>query len=266
MKKEFCIDQLHVSACDTRVEMAENAALRAGEEIISMLQSKKTVNIIFAAAPSQDEFLEALTRQPGIDWQRINAFHMDEYIGLPGDAPQSFGNYLNERIFKKVPFRSVNLIKGYRTDPEEECTRYGCLLQAFPPDIVFMGIGENGHIAFNDPHVALFNDPEPVKIVGLDLVSREQQVHDGCFKELSQVPEQAITLTIPTLLSTDRIFCIVPGKTKAKAAFNAVTQSIVEEFPSTILRRHPSAELFLDADSAGLITADFYKNHAYGNK
>jgi glucosamine-6-phosphate deaminase len=252
MKKEFCIDLLHVSICDTRMEMAEHAALKAGKAIISMLQSKSNLNIIFAAAPSQDEFLNALICQPGIDWEKINAFHMDEYIGLPGEAPQAFGNYLNRRIFKKVPFGSVNLINGQRP-PEKECSRYTRLLQEYPADIVFMGIGENGHIAFNDPHVALFEDPELVKIVDLDLVSRIQQVHDGCFNDLDRVPRQALTLTIPALLSAKQIFCVVPGKTKAKAALNTVHKPIIEEYPSTILRKHPSAELFLDADSAKLI-------------
>lgn len=254
MKKEFYIDLLHVSTCDSRREMAEHAALKAGKAIISMLQSKTNLNIIFAAAPSQDEFLEALIRQQGIAWEKINAFHMDEYIGLPADAPQAFRNYLNQRIFKKVPFRSVNLINGQQI-PDKECSRYARLLQEYPADIVFMGIGENGHIAFNDPHVALFEDPCLVKIVDLDLVSRMQQVHDGCFNDLHLVPQQALTLTIPALLSAKQIFCVVPGKTKAKAAFNTVHKPVIEQYPSTILRKHPSAELFLDADSAMLIHA-----------
>lgn len=252
MKREFSIDLLHVNAYDTRVEMAENAALMAGKEIVSMLQFKEVLNIIFAAAPSQNEFLVALIRQEGIDWRRINAFHMDEYIGLPADAPQSFGNYLKERIFDKVPFRAVSYISTTGLSPEEICTRYAKLLNEFPPDIVFMGIGENGHIAFNDPHVADFNDKATIKIVDLDLVCRQQQVNDGCFNNLEQVPKQAITLTIPLLMSAPRIYCIVPGKTKANAVSNTFHQAIVEKYPSTILRKHPSAELFIDADSAKL--------------
>ncbi|MEL7587577.1 MAG: 6-phosphogluconolactonase [Prolixibacteraceae bacterium] len=253
MKKEFYVDQLHVYASDTRLEMAEHAALKAGKAIISMLQSKKTLNIIFAAAPSQNEFLEALTGQPEIEWQRINAFHMDEYIGLSENAPQSFGAFLNERIFTKVPFKSVHLINGQKSAPEGECVRYSKLLQTFPPDMVFMGIGENGHIAFNDPHVALFNDPESIKIVDLDLVSRVQQVHDGCFSNLNEVPHRALTLTIPALMRAEKIFCIVPATTKAQAVFNTLNQPVIEKYPSTILRTHASAELFLDADSAALI-------------
>jgi len=252
--KQFHIDQLRVTSCDTRLEMAEKAASAGAAEIISMLRDRDSLNIIFAAAPSQDEMLHALISQPGIDWQRIRAFHMDEYIGLPATAPQNFGSYLNARIFTRVPFKAVHLING-QTEPATECTRYTGLLQAFPPDIVFMGIGENGHIAFNDPHVALFNDPATVKIVDLDLASRLQQVHDGCFSELSLVPLQAITLTIPALLRAERIFCVVPGKTKAQAVFNTLTQAVTESHPATILRTHPAATLFLDADSAGLVSS-----------
>ena len=260
MEKTFYIDQLHVNAFETREKMAGSAALKAGAQIISLLQVKPYLNIIFAAAPSQDEFLKALIDFPGIDWQRINAFHMDEYIGLPEDAPQSFGNYLNERVFSKVPFRSVHFIRGNVTDPEGEAHRYELQLKAFPPDIVFMGIGENGHIAFNDPHVADFRDPFGAKVISLDLVSRQQQVNDGCFSELKLVPEQAITLTIPMLVSAPVIYCVVPGRTKANAVFNTLTQPIVETYPATILRTHPAAELYIDADSAGSF-AEVYEAH-----
>ncbi|MDX9880506.1 MAG: glucosamine-6-phosphate deaminase [Prolixibacteraceae bacterium] len=259
MKKEFCIDQLHVCAFDSRMEMGKYAALKATAEIISMLRSKTNLNIIFAAAPSQDEFLKELIRQPEIDWTRINAFHMDEYIGLPADAPQSFGNYLKVRVFDKVPFRTVSYIGGIGLSPEETCTRYANLLNEFPPDIVFMGIGENGHIAFNDPHVADFDDKATIKIVDLDLVCRQQQVNDGCFSKLGQVPEQAITLTIPLLMGASRIFCIVPGKTKAQAVFNTINKDIIEEYPSTILRTHPSADLFLDNESSVMVRNSFEK-------
>ncbi len=260
MEKTFYIDQLHVNAFETRDEMAENAALKAGGQIISLLQIKPYLNIIFAAAPSQDEFLKALIEYPGIDWQRINAFHMDEYIGLSKDAPQSFGNYLNKRVFSKAPFRSVYYIRGDVTDPEGEARRYELQLKENPPDIVFMGIGENDHIAFNDPHVADFRDPDGVKIISLDLVSRQQQVNDGCFSELSLVPEKAITLTIPMLVSAPLIFCVVPGKTKATAVLNTLTQPIVEAYPATILRTHPAAELYIDADSAVSFAGVFEAN------
>lgn len=253
LESEFFVEKLHVFKYTTRVEMGNNAALMAEKEIISMLQNKATLNIVFAAAPSQNEFLGALINCPGIDWSRINAFHMDEYIGLPENAPQRFSTFLKDRIFDKVQFNAVYVINGGNTLPEEECQRYGNLLEAFQPDIVFMGIGENGHIAFNDPPVADFKDPERVKVVELDLTCRQQQVNDGCFENLDQVPAKAITLTIPILLKAEQIFCMVPGPTKATAVHNTLHKPILEDYPSTILRKHGSAKLFLDNDSAKLI-------------
>jgi glucosamine-6-phosphate deaminase len=250
---DFFVEKLHVFKYITRVEMGNKAALMAEKKIISMLQNKATLNIIFAAAPSQNEFLEALTNCGGIDWSRINAFHMDEYIGLPENASQRFSTFLKDRIFGKVQFHAVSIINGENSSPEEECERYSNLLEAFPPDIVFMGIGENGHIAFNDPPIADFMDPECVKVVELDLACRQQQVNDGCFGNLAQVPIKAITLTIPTLLKAEQIFCMVPGPTKAKAVYDTLNRSIHENYPSTILRKHESAKLFLDNDSAKLL-------------
>ncbi len=253
MKQDFLVDNLHVFKYHTRLELAADAASMAAAEIVSMLKGKPMLNIIFAAAPSQSEFLDALAERPEIDWSKINAFHMDEYIGLPKGAPQSFGNYLKERIFDRVSFRTVSYVDADEMAPEEICSRYANLLTAFPPDIVFMGIGENGHIAFNDPHVADFADPASVKVVDLDLICRQQQVNDGCFSSLELVPEQAITLTIPTLLKAEKLFCIVPGKTKAQAVYNTFNQPIIEKYPSTILRKHASAKLFIDAESATLL-------------
>lgn len=253
MKQDFFIDNLHVFKYSTRIELAKNAASIAVMEIVSMLKTKPMLNIVFAAAPSQSEFLDALVGHSEIDWSRINAFHMDEYIGLPKNSLQSFGNYLKERIFSKVPFRNVHYIDGESMLSEQICKCYARLLTEFPPDIVFMGIGENGHIAFNDPHVANFNDKLSVKVVDLDLICRQQQVNDGCFSDLSYVPEQAITLTIPTLLKAEKIYCIVPGKTKARAVYNTLNKMVIEDYPSTILRTHKSAKLFLDEESSILL-------------
>lgn len=253
MKTEFFSEKLHVLVYNTRVEMGNNAASIAGDEIISMLREKPELNIIFASAPSQNEFIDALVNKHGIDWNRINAFHLDEYIGLPPNAPQKFSTYLKERIFDRLPFRSVNLITPDNTSPEKECERYSSLLISNPPDIICIGIGENGHIAFNDPPVADFIDPKIAKIVDLDLKSRQQQVNDGCFGHIDEVPKHAITLTIPALFQTKRIFCMVPGSSKAKAVYNTINMPVVEDYPSTILRTHASAKLFLDADSAKLL-------------
>ena len=175
--------------------------------------------MIFAAAPSQNDFLEALIDDKTIEWERINAFHMDEYIGLGPDDPQGFGNFLKERIFDKVPFKSIFYINGQSDNLQEECERYAELLDSYPVDIVCLGIGENGHIAFNDPHVAHFNDSERVKIVSLDEKCRVQQVHDGCFSTLDRVPMSAFTLTIPALIAAEYMFCMVPSKTKNIAEY-----------------------------------------------
>ena len=248
------VDQLEVKISKSRDEMGRAAAFDIHERILALLRQKPEINIIFAAAPSQNEVLEQLTAFDDIDWSRISAYHMDEYIGLSSeDLDKSFGYYLNEHIFNKVPFKSINLINGSATDAEEECGRYERLLLSNPTDIVVMGIGENGHIAFNDPWVADFNDPKIVKKVELDEVCRNQQVNDGCFECLDRVPTHALTLTCPTLFSGTHLFCIVPAKTKAQAVKQTLCGEINEKCPATILRKHKSAVLYLDNDSSSLL-------------
>lgn len=230
------------------------AATQTAERIRNLLKSNNSISIIFAAAPSQSEFLDALSVQQDIDWGKITAFHMDEYVGLPADAPQGFGNFLQRSIFSKVPFKTVYYINGNAPDLEQECKRYGDLLDKYLPEIVCMGIGENTHIAFNDPHVADLNDPKRVKVVDLDLQCRQQQVNDGCFNSIGEVPAHALTLTVPTLLRPESVFCIVPGNNKSQAVFHTLTQTISAKYPSTALRNHPNAILFLDKDSAAKLT------------
>lgn len=251
--KEFQKDKLKVKVYDNRTSMGKAAAIEASDLIIKLLNVKKEINIIFAAAPSQNDFLEALANMKNIDWNRINAFHMDEYIGLEPSAPQGFGNFLKARIFEKVNFKSVNYINGNAEDIKKECERYSKLISSGEIDIVFMGIGENGHIAFNDPHSALFNDKEIIKTVKLDEKCRRQQVNDGCFNSIETVPTHALTLTIPALLSGKYIFCIVPAKTKSEAVYNTINGDITEACPASILRKHNKAVLYADADSASLL-------------
>ncbi|HTN19689.1 MAG TPA: glucosamine-6-phosphate deaminase [Pelobium sp.] len=253
MIKEFKANNLDVKVYPTRAHMGIEAAELAAEKIKELLSEKDDLNIVFAAAPSQNEFLKALKLKANVDWNKINAFHMDEYIGLDKVAPQGFGNFLKARIFDELPFKSVHYLNGSTENADGECNRYAALLQQHPVDIVFMGIGENGHLAFNDPPVADFNDPKLVKIVELDEVCRQQQVNDGCFNSIEDVPLRALTLTLPCLISADYIFCMVPGPTKAQAVKNTVIQAIKEEYPSTILRTHPNAILFVDQDSGNLI-------------
>ncbi len=251
--KQGKVDKLTYLAFETRAEMGEYAAKEAAKEINRQIAEKGTINMIFAAAPSQNDFLASLIKDETIDWSKINAFHMDEYIGLAADAPQGFGNFLKNAIFGKVPFKSVNYIDCTAVDPEAECVRYSELLKANKCDIIIMGIGENGHIAFNDPHVADFNDEKVVKVVSLDETCRMQQVNDGCFAKIDDVPKFALTLTIPTLVAAESVFCIVPVKTKANAVKNTILGEVGEACPATILRKHDNATLYLDADSASLI-------------
>ena len=245
------VDEVKVMIAPSREKMGRQAAQDVAGRIRSLLEQKPSIAMIFAAAPSQSEFLTALI-QSGVDFTRIHAYHMDEYIALATDAPQGFGNFLNRSLFERAPFASVNLIRSDAPDPQAECDRYSALLAQTPPDIVCMGIGENGHIAFNDPGVANFNDPQTVKVVPLDETCRMQQVHDGCFAALDDVPTHAITLTIPILTQNVDIFCMVPAPTKAAAVKQALTGPITVDCPASILRRCPGARLYLDADSAAL--------------
>lgn len=219
------------------------AALRAD------LAAMPIVRMVFASAPSQDALLSALAAEPGIDWSRVVALHMDEYVDLAADAPQRFGRYLQERLFDKVRPGQVELI-GALSDPVAEAERYGKLVTAAPIDIVCLGIGENGHIAFNDPPEADFDDPVAVRVVRLSETSRQQQVNDGCFAALPEVPTEAITLTIPALFSGRRLFCSAPGSTKAAAVRDAVHGPIDPSCPASILRRHPACTIYLDEESA----------------
>jgi glucosamine-6-phosphate deaminase len=248
----FQKDRLQVQIFPNRREMGLASAKDVAKTIRSLSVHQSELNMIFAAAPSQNEFLEALCAERDIDWQRINAFHMDEYIGLPDDTPQRFGNFLKERIFGKLPFRTVYYLNGNQ-QPDEECKRYAALLQQHPVDIVCMGIGENGHIAFNDPHVARFDDPVLVKIVDLDEKCRMQQVNDGCFPTLEKVPTHALTLTIPALMNGKHLFCMVPAKTKAWAVYHTINDPVSETLPATCMRKHENAVLYVDSDSAGLL-------------
>ncbi|MGH2644821.1 MAG: 6-phosphogluconolactonase, partial [Chitinophagaceae bacterium] len=173
--KGFLKDELKVEIFDTRVLMGEGAAEEISDKIKELLKDEPYLNIVFAAAPSQNEFLASFVKQP-VEWNRINAFHMDEYVGLSQNAPQLFGNYLRNRLFELVEFREVHYIIGNTGTPEQECKKYARLLKHYPTDIVILGIGENTHLAFNDPHAADFNDPEIVKVVELDEKNRHQQV------------------------------------------------------------------------------------------
>lgn len=247
--KQFEADNLKVYVYDTRAQLGAAAAGDAAEKINKVISEKGEANIVFAAAPSQNETLEGLLTYD-IDWSRISAFHMDEYIGLAADAPAGFGNFLRRAIFDRVSFKEVHLIADQGTSPEEICENYTKLLKKYPPDIIMLGIGENGHLAFNDPPVADFSDPETVKIVRLDEVCRQQQVNDGCFPTIDEVPKKAVTLTMSAIMSVPAAIVAVPAATKANAVYNTINGPVSEACPASILRRHKNASLYLDKDSA----------------
>ena len=246
-------DKLTIEIYENRTLMGEAAARDIKAKIAELLAQKQEINMIFAAAPSQNDVLKALVEDKTIEWNRVNAYHMDEYIGLDKDAPQGFGNFLKAHIFGLVPFKSVNYIDITATDPDAEAERYGKLLQDNPTDIVIMGIGENGHIAFNDPTVADFNDKKAVKPVKLDEICRQQQVNDGCFASIDKVPTHAMTLTVPTLVKAPYLFCIVPAPTKANAVYETLNGTIDEHCPASVLRLHENAKLYLDEQSSKLL-------------
>lgn len=253
MTKTFQKDNLRVHQFATRGDMGAKAAENAIQEILALLRDKPKVVLMFASAPSQAEFLEELSKDERIDWNRIVAVHLDEYMNFDPTAPQGFARFLLDRLFLRVSPGECLLMRCDCTDTEEERLRYEQILQENPIDIAFIGIGENGHIAFNEPGECNFSDPMLVREVTLDLQSRRQQVNDGCFKTLEEVPQTALTATVPAIMGAKRILCMVPAASKAKAVHDALNTDIGEHCPATILRTHPNADLYLDADSASLL-------------
>jgi glucosamine-6-phosphate deaminase len=246
------VELMSVQVYEERRLMGAAAASQVAQKIRHLLkQSSSELRIVLAAAPSQNELYEGLVQEQGIDWSRVNAFHMDEYIGLAASAPQCFGRYLTERLFSRVNPGRVELLDGL-AEVEQECQRYSALLSESPIDIVCLGIGENGHIAFNDPPVADFTDPQLVKGVELEQACRRQQVNDGCFTRLEEVPTHALTLTVPALLAGRHLYGIVPGVSKRSALRAALRDSISPACPATILRTHPNITMFTDRDAFGL--------------
>lgn len=248
--KEETVDALGARVYADRAAMGAAAARDVAATMRDLLATRGRVRMIFAAAPSQNEFLAALSDAPGLDWSRVTAFHMDEYLGLSPDAPQRFGNFLRAHLFDRVHPGIVHFIDS-TNETAAECARYGALLRAEPIDVVCLGIGENGHIAFNDPPVADFDDPEAIKPVELAMPCKRQQVNDRCFATIGDVPSHALTLTIPMLLSGAHLSCVVPGSAKRQAVHDTLRGPITTTCPASILRRHPACVLYLDRDSAG---------------
>ncbi len=247
--KKFKKDKLNVKIYKLESELGQASADFAASRLNSVISDKGSANLILATGTSQFSFLEALIEKE-IDWKRITVFHLDEYIGISDQHPASFRLYLKERILDIVKPGKVYYINGDAQNLEEEMMGYQNLLKKHSVDLACIGIGENGHIAFNDPPVADFNDLLWVKAVELDEACRIQQLGEGWFPTLSDVPKKAVTLTITAIMNCKAISCVVPGKRKAQAVYNTLNAEISEQCPATILRKHPDTTLFLDLMSA----------------
>jgi len=251
---EFTVENIKVYIYESFEEMGKSAAFDASAELVRLQKEQDEINVMFAAAASQISLLDALCASNEIHFSKVNAFHMDEYAGLSGKDPRSLAYYLTSRHLDRLQLRYTFFIDAECTDTEAVCLEYEQVLKAHPLDIAFLGIGDNGHIAFNEPHIADFQDPRWVKTVEIDDVSKQQQVNAGNFPAMKDVPSLAYTVTIPPLMSAKRVFCTVPGKAKAGATCNALTAEISEQCPASILRRHSNISLYLDRDSASKLT------------
>lgn len=249
----FKRDLLRIDIHPTQQSMAKAAAHAAFVCLESALANRGEAAVIFACATSQMQFLDELTAMPGLDWSRITMFHMDEYLGMPMTHTASFRRFLLERVVSKTHPKAVHYIVGDCLEPIAECDRYSGLLQEKTIDLCCCGIGENGHLAFNDPPVADFQDKRLVKIVKLDEASRQQQVGEGFYPDLSAVPQYAMTLTIPALFMAKTVLCVAPEKRKALAVKTALAGPIATSCPASHLRNQSHAILFLDAESASML-------------
>ena len=246
-------DRLRTVVLDDRAAMGAAAAQHAATRLKGILAAQPRARVIFAAAASQQDMLDVLAGVEGIDWNRVDAFHLDEYVGLPQGDPRSFGRWLGDHVWSRVQPGRVELLDGGNPDPDAECRRYGALLDEGGIDLALIGIGENGHLAFNDPHVADFEDPLTVKVVEIDETSRRQQVRDGAFDAFEDVPRLAMTVTMSAILASRSISVVVPGAQKAKAVARTLDGPIETGCPASALRRHPDAVLFVDRQAFSLV-------------
>lgn len=245
---------MKIDITDSKIEMGQHAANMAAEKICSAIAERGEARVIFASAASQFEFIEALIAHKEIDWSKVCGFHLDEYVGLSADHPASFRRFLKERLLAKLPcpVKSFTFVGGDAPDTAAECARLEAAIREKPVDLACIGIGENGHIAFNDPP-ADFETDAAYAVVALDEVCRMQQVGEGWYPNLDAVPTHAFSMTVPQILAADTIVVIVPDDRKAKAVSMAVDGPITNMCPSSILRTHPRCTLFLDKPAASLL-------------
>jgi glucosamine-6-phosphate deaminase len=251
--RSFRVEDLEVRVFDDVTEMARDAAADGAEALRAALAERNEANVMLATGNSQLAFLAELVTYSDVDWSRVTAFHMDEYVGLAPTHSASFQRYMRERVAATLPFKAFHYLAGDTGDAQAEADRYAARLREHPLDLCCCGIGENGHLAFNDPPVADFDDPVDVKIVALEPASRRQQVAEGHFATIDDVPTHAITVTIPALVRARRLLAIVPEARKAVPVRDALQGPITTECPASYLRRQPRATLYLDTESASLL-------------
>ena len=243
---------MEIHIFETKEEMGAAAARKAAAGLKAAIETRGAATLILATGASQFEMLESLVERD-VDWSRVTAFHLDEYIGLPEDHPASFRKYLKERFVDRVPaLQEFHFVDGEAADPAAECRRLGDLIRGRTIDVACIGIGENGHLAFNDPP-ADFQTEEPYLIVNLDEACRRQQLGEGWFPSLDAVPERAISMSIQQIMKSDAIVCTVPDGRKAEAVQKAVEGPVTPNLPSSILQKHPECDLYLDTASAALL-------------
>lgn len=248
----FQKDNLQIRVFQDKSKMGEAAAEFVSQHLKEAIQQNGSANLILATGTSQFSFLEAF-KQKDIDWGKIKVFHLDEYVGISDQHPASFRKYLKERILDEVHPAQVYFLDGDAENIEAVIENYGTLLKNNPVDVACIGIGENGHIAFNDPPVADFNDSHIVKIVELDIACRMQQLGEGWFPTFEDVPGKAFSLTIPAIMKSRVISCFVPDERKSEAVYNSLYGEISTTCPASVLRKHPNTVLWLDEPAASKI-------------
>lgn len=251
--KTFTVDELHVRVHLSQAELSTEVAQIVRDHFAATIARQGSAAAIMATGNSQIQFLDKLVALGGVDWSKVTLFHMDEYLGMSGDHRASFGRYMRERVESRVRPGRFHYLAGDADLPLDECARYTALLKAQPIDLCCLGVGENGHLAFNDPPVARFDDAHWVKLVKLDDACKMQQVNEGHFPSLEAVPPYAYTLTIPALVSARKVVCVAPEKRKARPVKALLEGPVSTECPASILRRQPHATLFLDVDSTSLL-------------
>lgn len=250
----FRADRLNVHVYESLQQIGVAAASAVSAEIRKLIAQRGRAIGIFASGPSQNEFLEELVKANDIEWTRVIGFHLNEYLGMDENAPQSSRKFLLDRLVLRVPMVEFHGLRGEAANPEAVCANYAARLKSRPPDFAVLSIGENGHLAFIDPPVCDFNDSEAVRVVELDGGCRHQQVNDGIFAKLKDVPRRALSLTIPTIMACERVFVIVPGARKQQAVKDALEGEVATDCPASILRTHPGAHLFVGREAAGKLS------------